>query len=376
MTPETVEAGRSGKNGHKLTIRDLTTTVVEVPMNYPLGTSAAALRSAPLLLVDLHTEEGISGKTYLFCYRTSGAKAVALMLHDAFDIVRGEQVVPVSIGQTLARRFALLGVVGAARMALAALDGALWDALAQSAGLPLATLLGAAPKPIPAYNSSGLGLMKPEAAADEADKLLGNGFRAVKLRLGHATLAQDLAVTRAVRKRIADDVEIFVDYNQALDVPEALKRGAALQSEGVAWLEEPIAHHDLAGCAQISRDLDLPVQLGENFDGPSGMLQALRLSACDLVMPDYARIGGVSGWIHAAGIAAAYGIPMSSHLLPEVSAQLLAASPTAHWLEYVDWADAILEEPLQIRGGHALISERPGTGLTWNAAAIKRLQVT
>jgi mandelate racemase len=137
--------------------------------------------------------------------------------------------------------------------------------------------------------------MKPEAAADEAEKLLGNGFRAVKLRLGHATLAQDLAVTRAVRKRIADELEIFVDYNQALDVPEALKRGAALQSEGVAWLEEPIAHYDLAGCAQISRDLDLAVQIGENFDGPNGLLQALQSSACDLVMPDYARIGGVSG---------------------------------------------------------------------------------
>jgi Mandelate racemase / muconate lactonizing enzyme, N-terminal domain len=169
MNPATITADSSGKIGRKLTIRDLTTTVVEVPMNYPLGTSAATVRSAPLLLVDLHTEEGITGRTYLFCYRTSGAKAIALMLHDALDIVRGEQVAPISIGQTLARRFALLGVVGTARMALAALDGALWDALAQSAGLPLATFLGAAPKPVAAYNSSGLGLMKPEAAADEAE---------------------------------------------------------------------------------------------------------------------------------------------------------------------------------------------------------------
>lgn len=376
MSGLTVAAEGRSNSRHKLTIRDLTTTVVEVPMNYPLGTSAATLRSAPLLLVDLQTEEGITGRTYIFCYRTSGARAIALMLQDALDVVRGEQVAPISIGQTLARRFALLGVVGVARMALAALDGALWDALAQAACLPLATLLGAAPRPIPAYNSSGLGLMKPEAAADEADKLLGNGFRAVKLRLGHPTLAQDLGVTRAVRKRISDEVEIFVDYNQALNVLEALKRGTALQSEGVAWLEEPIAHYDLAGCAQISRALDLAVQIGENFDGPSGLLQALQSSACDLVMPDYARIGGVSGWVHAAGIAAAYGIPMSSHLLPEVSAQLLAATPTAHWLEYVDWADAILEEPLEIRDGYALISDRPGTGLTWNVAAIKRLQVT
>jgi mandelate racemase len=375
MSGFTMAAGSRDNFGQKLTIRDVTTTIVEVPMNYPLGTSAATVRAAPLLLVDLHTEEGITGRTYLFCYRTSGAKATALMLRDAVDIVRGEQVAPIPIGQALARRFALLGVVGTARMALAALDGALWDALAQSLSVPLATLLGAAPKPIPAYNSSGLGLMKPEAAADEAERLLDHGFKAVKLRLGYATLAQDLAVARAVRNRIADEVEIFVDYNQALNVPEALKRGAALQSEGIAWLEEPIAHHDLAGCAQIARDLDLPVQIGENFDGPGGMAQALQVGACDLVMPDYARIGGVSGWVHAAGIAAGYGIPMSSHLLPEVSAQLLAATPTAHWLEYVDWAGAILEEPLEIRDGYALIPDRPGTGLTWNLAAIKRLQV-
>jgi mandelate racemase len=117
-------------------------------------------------------------------------------------------------------------------MALAALDGVLWDALARAAGLPLATLLGAGPRPVPAYNSSGLGLMAPEPAADEAQSLLERGFKAIKLRLGHSTLVQDIAVTRAVRTRIPDLVEIFVDYNQALDVPEALKRGLALENEG------------------------------------------------------------------------------------------------------------------------------------------------
>ncbi len=358
-----------------LTIRGVSAPVVEVPMSFPLGTSAGTVRAAPLLLVDLETEEGVTGRTYLFCYRRSGAKAVALLLEDAVELVRGRRIAPVEIGQMLARRFALLGVSGVARMALAALDGAMWDALARAAGLPLATLLGASPRPIPAYNSSGLGLMAPEAAADEAEALLARGFKAVKLRLGYSTLAEDLAVTRAVRKRIPDQIEIFVDYNQALDAPEALKRGLALESEGVAWLEEPIRHDDLAGYSGLARDLKLPVQIGENFDGPQQMAAALRAGACDLVMPDYARIGGVTGWIEAAGIAAAQGIPMSSHLLPEVSAHLLAATPTAHWLEYADWADAILEQPLEIRDGCALIPDRPGAGMSWNQSAIKRLRV-
>ena len=358
-----------------LTIRGVKTVVVEVPMTFPLGTSAAIVRAAPLLLVDLLTEEGVIGRTYLFCYRRSGAKAIAALLEDAVDVVRGQQAVPVKIGKVLGRRFALLGVTGLARMALAALDGAIWDALARAADLPLAIFLGGELRAVPAYNSSGLGLMTPEAAADEAETLLQRGFKAIKLRLGYSDLAEDLAVTRAVRARIADTVEIFVDYNQALDLPEAFRRGLALQQEGVAWLEEPIRHDDLIGYSRLVGKLALPVQIGENFDGPGQMEQALRAGACDFVMPDYARIGGVTGWVQAAGIAATGGIPMSSHLLPEVSAHLLAATPTAHWLEYVDWADAILQQPLEIRDGAAMISDRPGAGLDWDASAVKRLQV-
>lgn len=370
-----MDIARASDHKNSLTIRGVSTVVIEAPMRFPLGTSAATVRAAPLLLVDLATEQGIVGRTYLFCYRTSAAKAVAALLEDAVEIVRGQRVAPVEIGQLLGRRFALLSVTGVARMALAGLDGALWDALSQAAGLPLASLLGSGLKPIPAYNSSGLGLMAPQAAADEAELLLERGFRAVKLRLGYPTLAQDIAVTRAVRERIPGAIEIFADYNQALDVPEALKRGLALEGEGVAWLEEPIRHDDLAGCAALARDLKLPIQLGENFDGPNQMVAALRAGASDLVMPDYARIGGVTGWIQAAGIAAAEGIPMSSHLLPEVSAHLLAATPTAHWLEYVDWGDSFLEQPLEIKDGCAVIPDRPGAGLSWDAAAVKRLRV-
>jgi len=269
----------------------------------------------------------------------------------------------------------LVEVASVVRMALSGFDAALWDALAVAAGLPLATLLGAKPKLIPAYNSSGLGLMSPEAAADEAEKLLAGGFLSVKLRLGHPNLEQDLAVTRAVRKRLPDAIELPVDYNQALTVAEAIRRGRALEGEGVAWFEEPIRHDNYSGNAMVARALAVPVQIGENFNGPEAMVEALAARACDYVMPDAARIGGVSGWIQAAGIAAAHGIEMSSHLLPEISAHLLAASPTCHYLEYVDWADAILEEPLQIRDGLAHVPDRPGIGLTWRSEAVKALSL-
>ncbi len=358
-----------------LKLRSVRSTAVEVPLRYVLGTSAGAVRAAPLLLVDVQTEQGISGRAYMFCYRRSSARAIATVLQDAAELIAGESAAPLAIAARLERRFALVGVTGLVRMALSVLDMALWDALAVAAGLPLATLLGGTPRRLAAYNSCGLGLMSPEAAADEAEQLLEGGFQAVKLRLGHASLAEDLAVTHAVRKRLPDHVRLMVDYNQALNVVDALERGRALQSEGVAWLEEPIRHDDYRGNAEIARALDLPLQIGENFNGPQAMLQALDAQACDLVMPDLARIGGISGWMQAAGVAAARGIPMSSHLMPEASAQVLAATPTAHWLEYVDWADVLLNEPLRIENGCAVVPERPGTGLSWDERAVAKYRL-
>jgi mandelate racemase len=218
--------------------------------------------------------------------------------------------------------------------------------------------------------------MAPEAAADEAEQLLEGGFRAVKLRLGHPALRADLAAVRAVRKRLPDAVELMVDFNQALSIAEALERGRAIDSEGIAWIEEPIRHDDFRGCAELARELATPVQIGENFSLPEQMAEALAVKACDFVMPDLERIGGVTGWQRAAKIAAERKRPMSSHLFPEASAHLLAVTPTCHFLEYVDWAEAVLAEPLRIADGAAVIPDRPGTGVSWNEGAVKRYRMS
>jgi mandelate racemase len=260
-------------------------------------------------------------------------------------------------------------------MALSLLDMAMWDAMAQMQRVPLSSLLGSSPKPLLAYDSRGLGLMEPDRLAEETKTLLESGLRAIKLRLGYPSLSEDLAALRAVRKSISSsDVAIMVDYNQALTSTEAILRGRALEREGIYWLEEPIAHEDYEASAALARELKVPVQIGENFNGPEGLLRAIVARASDYVMPDVARIGGVTGWLQAAGIAAAHGIEMSSHLMPEVSAHLLCATPTAHWLEYVDWADAIVEEPLKIRDGMVLTSDKPGSGIAWDEAKLKRLE--
>lgn len=358
-----------------LTIRSVRTTPILVPMTFALGTSAARVTEAPLLLIDLETEEGVTGRTYLFCYRPAGARAISSLLDDAASLIKGEQIRPAEIAARLARSFTLIGVTGTARMALSGLDAALWDALAIAARLPLASMLGHAPRPIRAYNSCGLGLMAPSALADEAQRLTSNGFKAVKLRLGYPTLAEDLAALKAVRGCIGAGIEVMVDYNQMLTVDEALKRCHALASEGVTWLEEPIRHDDLEGNAEIAAASRIPLQLGENFNGVEAMAAALRSRACQLVMPDLARIGGVTGWINAASLAAAQKVPMSSHLFPEFSAHLLAATPTADWLEYVDWADAFVQEPLKIVDGMAIAPARPGSGLEWDMRAVERFRM-
>jgi mandelate racemase len=252
---------------------------------------------------------------------------------------------------------------------------AAWDAAAIAAGVPLATLVGGKPGPVDAYNSCGLGLMAPEQVADEAEKLLAGGFRAVKLRLGYPTLREDLAAVHAVRSRIGDGIALMVDYNQALDVRDALARGRALDRESIYWIEEPIRHDDYAGYKRLKRALKTPIQIGENFSLPFGMEAALAADATTYVMPDLERIGGVTGWLRAAELAKAHGIKMSSHLFPEISAHLMTATPTRHYLEYVDWADRIVCDPLKIVDGKAVVPERPGNGLVWDQKAVERYRV-
>jgi mandelate racemase len=344
-------------------------------MTFALGTSRGRLTKAPLLLIDVQTEEGVTGRAYLWSYFREAMPAIASILAAVEERAKGERVVPAELWGKLAERFALIGVQGIVRMAMAGFDMACWDALAIAAGVPLARFLGAEPRPIPAYNSCGLGLMPADALADEAEKLLAHGFRAIKLRLGYPTLQEDLAAVHAVRNRIPADVALMVDYNQALSAEDALERGRALDQGNIAWLEEPIRHDDYVGACMLARELKLPIQIGENFSLVAGMRAALDAKACDLVMPDLERIGGVTGWLGAAKLARERGMPMSSHLYSETSAHLLAATPTCHFLEYMDWADRILQEPLRIVDGCAAIPDRPGNGMVWDASAVERYRV-
>jgi mandelate racemase len=354
-------------------VKAIRTRAVLAPMRRPLATSTGSIAGAPLLLVDLHTDQGIVGRSYLFGIGRQNLKPLAATIEAMAEMLRGDAVVPVELEKKLRARHTLLGVHNVIYFAMSAIDMAAWDAFGQAQKLPLVRLLGGAPRPILAYNSKGLGIMPLKPLAKEATELVKEGFSAVKLRLGRPHAVDDLAAVRTVKKAIGPKVTLMVDFNQGLTVTEAIRRGLMIDDEGgVYWIEEPVRADDFAGNARIARDVATPIQMGENFMGPEQMAQALAAQACDYCMPDAQRIGGVTGWIRAAALAQAAGMEMSSHLFPEVSSHLLAVTPTCHWLEYVDWADAILEEPLEVKDGHVRIPERPGVGLRWDEKAVKR----
>jgi mandelate racemase len=354
-----------------LVVRDVTVRAVVVPLRRPLATRVGDFPRWPLLLIDVSTEQGITGRGYIGPYLDRASAALVPAIRDLGEALRGRPAAPAAAYHAARGWFGLAGYQGLALAAVAGLDIALWDALAKAAGLPLARLLGGTVEPVPAYNSNGLGLIPPDAAGDEALELLAEGgFTALKVRVGRAHAADDLAAVRTVRDAVGDRVTLVADYNQGLTLNEALERCRALDGEGLAWIEEPLRYDDLDGHARIARDIATPVMLGENFYGPRAMHDAIRAQACDLVMPDLMRIGGVTGWLQAAAVADVACLPMSSHLYPEVSGHLLRVTPTRHWLEWQDWANPVLKQPFEVRSGQLQLPDVPGNGLDWDEDAV------
>ena len=174
-----------------------------------------------------------------------------------------------------------------------------------------------------------------------------------------------------VRKAVGD-VKLMVDFNQSLTLDEALIRCHKLDDLDLTWIEEPLLYDNLEGYSRLTEQIKTPIQLGENFYGPRELYKALQMKSSDLVMPDFMRIGGVSGWLKSASIAEAAGIPISTHLYPEVGAHVMRVSQSGHWLEWLDWANEILQEPFQVEDGFVKIPSKPGLGIEWNEKAIAK----
>ncbi len=352
------------------TIRQVRVRAVRVPMPDPHRTASGVVSESPLVLTDVTIEGGTVGRSIVFTYTAAALKPTADLLANLAPLIVGEPLAPAAIAHRLAARFRLLGTQGLLGMALAGLDMALWDGLAHLHEVPLATLLGGASTPVRAYGA--IGYDGPARSAQVAESWAARGFTGVKAKIGYPTAAEDVAVIRAIRRAAGDGVAIMVDYNQSLAPADAARRLRVLDDEGLEWVEEPTLAHDFSGHARIAREARTPIQCGENWWGVRDMEQAIAAAASDYMMPDVMKIGGVTGWLGAAALADAHGIRVSNHLWPEISAHLMAVTPTAHWLEYADWWNPILNDPLQVSDGLARSTDAAGCGIEWNEDAVGR----
>src|SRR5258706_839566 len=279
-------------------IQGLRVRPVRVPMTHPHQTASGTIAESPLVLTDALIDDGTVGHSMVFTYTAAALKPTAELIRNFEALVTGEPLAPAEIAQKLATRFRLLGTQGLVGMALAAIDMALWDALARSHATRLVRLLGGIEKPIPAYGA--IGYDGADASARTGEDWAKRGFTGVKAKIGYPTVQEDVAVIRAIRSAVGDNVVVMVDYNQCLTPSEAIQRLRVLDDEGLTWVEEPKLAHDYAGHAMIARSTRTPIQCGENWCGMLAIQHAIDAQAYDYVMPDVMKIGSVTGWMRSA----------------------------------------------------------------------------
>jgi mandelate racemase len=247
-------------------IRHVVARAVVAPIRRPVWTASGAIPAAPLVLLDVHTKQGITGSAYLFGYMPLTLAPLVKLAESLGDVLKGKQVVPFERIKELDLHFRLLGTQGLLGMFPSGLDMAFWDILGKAAGQPVVRLLGGEPKPVRAYDSYGF--VDPGTDAADIQRSLDQGFRGIKIKVGVGTLAQDIAPVGAVRQMIGPDVALMLDFNQSLGPVEACRRIERLADFDPYWVEEPVSAQDLQGHARVRAATRVPVQTGKTGGSP------------------------------------------------------------------------------------------------------------
>lgn len=346
-------------------ITDLRTVPVALPLDKSIGNATARITVFSCIAVFLDTDEGMVGENLIFTIRPEQVKLLDAMVHVLRDAVIGRS--PDDTAAVWAecwKRINFIGFSGVSIMGISAIDGAMWDLRGKAAGLSISRLLGRARDRVPAYASGGLWLSQStDELVEQAGGFAAAGFKAMKLRLaGRADV--DLPRLRAVRQAIGNEVKLMVDANQVLDAKAAIRLGRQMAEYGIGWFEEPVPAHDLEQSAEVAAALDMPVASGENDYTLHGFKRLLDAKAADILMPDLQRVGGVSEFVRAGALAAAYNKPVSSHLFPEMSLQVMGSIPNATLLEHLEWYSPLYQEQMQMEAGDILVPDRPGWGFS------------
>ncbi|WP_137700896.1 enolase C-terminal domain-like protein [Marimonas lutisalis] len=349
-------------SGVRLTSICLDTAYPALPT--PLQTSSGSLEVAPLITIQVLTDCGIVGESYLFSPNQTLLPALSEAIKAVFQVVQNDPCLPETITDKVLQHFTLFGGTGIVTMAMAAIDMAVWDVVGKAVGKPLYRVLGGASPEVTTYESSGLGIGDPNTIRQQAESFLEDGNTIMKLRLGYDALTDDMQVLEMLTSAFGSSVQFLVDYNQGLTPREAATRCKEIDTFGLLWIEEPVRADLLEETAYLKAELQTPVQIGENLWSLAEVERALRLSASTYLMPDVGKIGGVTQWLRAATLADQYGVKISSHLYPEISGHLLAAIPNAHFVEYADWTANQFSGHTRPSDNRLKVSDQPGFGLS------------
>lgn len=355
-----------------LTIKDIKARAVIAPLVRPVTTAVGTIPAAPLVLVDVICDHDIVGHAYLFGYTPLSLRPLIEIIANLKEMLVGQPLSPVKLKNDMDDKFRLLGRQGFLGMAMAGLDMAFWDALGKNANMPVAMMLGGNSDAIACYDSYGI--FDRKTSEKQLQQSLNSGFKAIKIKIGGGNLQVDIDAVRAARDILGSDVKLMVDYNQSLSAPEAIWRIRHLAEFDLHWVEEPVPAEDFAGHVAVRAASEVPIQTGENWWFPEDAARAIAAGISDFAMLDVMKIGGITGWMQAAAIADAAALPVSSHLFVEASAHVMAVTPRAHLLEYLDISSTILADPYEIVDGK-LTPRGPGLGIEWNMSALKKYSV-
>src|SRR5699024_5350429 len=258
---------------------------------------------------------------------------------------------------------------GLASFAIAACDIALWDLRAKKANEPLYKLLGGHSNKVKCYGGA-IDLNFPlEKLLDNNRKYLAMGLKAVKIKLGQKTLAEDIERIKAVRELVGPDVTFMVDANMSWSVEKAIKAAKLMVPYDILFLEEPTIPEDYEGYARIAEEGHIAVAGGENLRTPIEFMHMIKYGHVDFPQPDASNCGGITDWLKVAALAQIHNLSVSTHGMQELHVSLLAAMPNAGYLEMHSFPiNQYTKRPLVIdkNDGLAVAPETPGIGVDFD----------
>jgi len=358
-------------------ISNIRTVRAEVPLKRPFRTAIHDIRTVGCVLVFVEADAGITGESYLWLSSTGRLKVLEEMVRSLAPLVVGRD--PHDTGAMGADMWAdvnLVGRHGVSMFGISAIDVACWDIVGKAHGVPVHRLLGVTRERIPVYADGGLFVtMSVDELQAEARDFVARGYRAVKMRLGRPRWQEDAERVAAVREAIGPETALLVDANQGYDVKTAIRFGRAIEKDGVAWFEEPVAAHDLEANARVAAEVEAPVVIGQNLYARHEFFRAIAMGSADILMPDLQRVGGITEFLKIAHAAEVAGLPISPHMFAEHSLSLCATLGNCIYAEDMPWFEALFNEPLEMVDGDLVIADRPGLGVTFDPEAVARFAV-